>query len=74
MCVCVCACVCVCVKMHVAVCSCKIVIMCVRFFPNLLCNMYVASCMPMVPVWVLGVSFCGMYCPNVIVFLACGGT
>ena len=22
----------------------------------------------------LGVSFCGLYCPNVIVFLACGGT
>ena len=35
----------------VCVCSCKIAIMYVRFSPNLLCNMYVTLCMPMVPVW-----------------------
>ena len=23
---------------------------------------------------VFGMSFCGLYCPNVIAFLACGGT
>ena len=28
----------------------------------------------MFPVWVVGVSFCWSYCPNVIVFLASGGT
>ena len=28
---------------------------------------------PMFPVWVFGVSYCGLYCPNVFVFLACGG-
>ena len=50
--VCVCVCVCVCVNARVSVlCSCKIVIMYVRFFPNLLCNMYVTLCMPMVPAW-----------------------
>ena len=48
-------------------------IMYVRFFPKILCNMYVTLCMPVVPVWVFGVSFCGSYCPNVIVFLAFGG-
>ena len=35
--------------------------------------MCVTLCMPMFPVWVFGVSFCGSYCPNVV-FLACGGT
>ena len=44
------------------------------FSPNLLCNMYVTLCMPSFPVWVFGVCFCGSYCPNVIVFLVCGGT
>ena len=33
------------------VCSCKIVVMYLRFSPNLLCNMYVTLCMPMVSVW-----------------------
>ena len=63
-------CVCVCVRARVCVCTCKIVIMSVRFSPNLLCNMYVTSCLPLFPVWVFGVSFCGSYCPNVIVILA----
>ena len=30
--------------------------------------------MPMIPVWGFGVSFGGSYRPNVIAFLACGGT
>ena len=36
--------------------------------------MYVTLCIPMFPVWVFGESFCGLYCPNVFVFLAWGGT
>ena len=36
--------------------------------------MYVTLCMPTFPVWVFWVRFCGLYCPNVIVVLACGGT
>ena len=35
--------------------------------------MHVTLCLPMFPVWVFGVSFCGLYCPNVIVVLACSG-
>ena len=36
--------------------------------------MYVALCMPVVPVWGFWSDFCGLHCPNVILFLACGGT
>ena len=46
----------------------------VQFSSNLLCNMYVALGMPVSPVWVFGVSFCGWYCPNVSEVLACGGS
>ena len=45
-----------------------------RFPPNLLCNMYVTLCVPMVPVWGFWSEFFGLYCPNVTVFLVCGGT
>ena len=46
----VCMCVCVCISVCICVCSCRTVIMYMRFFPNLLCHMYVTLCMPMVPV------------------------
>ena len=37
--------------------------------------MYITLCMPMVLVWWFWSEFfCGLYCPNVIVFLAFGGT
>ena len=62
--------VCVYVNMHVCVCSCKIVIMYVRFFPILLCNMFVIVCMPMPLGWVF-VGCTVLYCT---VFLASGGT
>ena len=53
----------------------QFIIMHVRFFPNFLCNIYVTLCMRL---WFrsggFGMSFCGLYCPNIIVFLACRGT